>query len=68
MQIPFVAQAVLAGGNVRVGLEDNLYLNRGELATNGKLVERAVNILENMNVSIMGPAEVREKLQLTKHA
>ena len=68
MQIPFVAQAVLAGGNVRVGLEDNLYLNRGELATNGKLVERAVNILENMNVSVMGPAEVREKLQLTKHA
>jgi uncharacterized protein (DUF849 family) len=68
MQIPFVAQAVLAGGNVRVGLEDNLYLNRGELATNGKLVERAVNILENMNVSIMGPQEVREKLKLTKHA
>jgi uncharacterized protein (DUF849 family) len=68
MQIPFVAQAVLAGGNVRVGLEDNLYLNRGELATNGKLVERAVNILENMNVSIMGPKEVREKLKLTKHA
>jgi uncharacterized protein (DUF849 family) len=59
---------VLAGGNVRVGLEDNLYLNRGELATNGKLVERAVNILENMNVSIMGPKEVREKLKLTKHA
>jgi uncharacterized protein (DUF849 family) len=53
---------------VRVGLEDNLYLNRGELATNGKLVERAVNILENMNVSVMGPAEVRKKLQLTKHA
>jgi hypothetical protein len=68
MQLPFVAQAVLAGGNVRVGLEDNLYLNRGELATNGKLVERAVNILENMNVSVMGPAEVRKKLQLTKHA
>ena len=68
MQIPFVAQSVLAGGNVRVGLEDNLYLNRGELATNGKLVERAVNILENMNVSILGPKEVREKLKLTKHA
>ena len=68
MQIPFVAQSVLAGGNVRVGLEDNLYLNRGELATNGKLVERAVNILENMNVNILGPQEVREKLKLTKHA
>ena len=67
MQIPFVAQAVLAGGNVRVGLEDNLYLNKGQLATNGQLVERAANILENMNVSIMGPKEVREKLKLTKH-
>ena len=67
MQLPFVAQAVLAGGNVRVGLEDNLYLNRGELATNGKLVERAVGILEGMNVKIMGPDEVRAKLALTKH-
>ena len=67
MQLPFVAQAVLAGGNVRVGLEDNLYLNRGELATNGKLVERAVGILEGMNVKVMGPDEVRAKLKLTKH-
>ena len=67
MQLPFVAQAVLAGGNVRVGLEDNLYLNRGELATNGKLVERAVGILEGMNVKVMGPDEVRAKLSLTKH-
>lgn len=66
MQLPFVAQSVLAGGNVRVGLEDNLYLNRGELATNGTLVERAVDILEGMNVKVMGPAEVREKLKLTK--
>jgi uncharacterized protein (DUF849 family) len=66
MQLPFVAQSVLAGGNVRVGLEDNLYLNRGELATNGTLVERAVGILEGMNVKVMGPAEVREKLKLTK--
>lgn len=68
MQIPYVAMAVLAGGNVRVGLEDNLYLNRGELATNGQLVERAVKILDNMNVSMMSPKEVREKLKLTKHA
>ena len=45
MQLPFVAQAVLAGGNVRVGLEDNLMLSRGVLATNGELVERAVAIL-----------------------
>lgn len=67
MQLPFVAQAVLAGGNVRVGLEDNLYLDRGVLATNADLVDRAVKILDNMNVSVMGPADVRKKLQLTKH-
>ena len=66
MQLPFVAQSVLAGGNVRVGLEDNLYLSKGELATNGRLVERAAAILENMNVSVMGPDEVRAKLQLQK--
>ena len=68
MQLPFVAQAVLAGGNVRVGLEDNLYLDRGQLATNGQLVDRARKILENMNVSVMGPADVRAKLNLTKHS
>jgi uncharacterized protein (DUF849 family) len=51
---------------VRVGLEDNLYLNKGELATNGSLVDRARKILENMNVKVLGPQEVREKLQLTK--
>ena len=68
MQLPYVAMAVLAGGNVRVGLEDNLYLNRGELATNGQLVDRAVKILDNMNVSVMSPNEVRTKLKLTKHA
>jgi len=68
MQLPFVAQSVLAGGNVRVGLEDNLYLNKGELATNGSLVERATKILQGMNVNVLGPKEVREKLQLTKRA
>ena len=68
MQLPFVAQSVLAGGNVRVGLEDNLYLNKGELATNGSLVERAAKILEGMNVKVLGPQEVREKLQLKKRA
>ena len=67
MQLPFVAQSVLAGGNVRVGLEDNLYLNKGELATNGSLVERAAKILQGMNVKVMGPDEVRAKLSLTKH-
>jgi uncharacterized protein (DUF849 family) len=64
MQIPFVAMAALAGGNVRVGLEDNLYLSRGKLASNGDLVERAVRILEGMNARMLGPDEVREKLRL----
>jgi uncharacterized protein (DUF849 family) len=64
MQIPFVAMAALAGGNVRVGLEDNLYLSRGRLASNGELVERAVHILEAMNARVLGPEEVREKLRL----
>lgn len=66
MQLPYVTMAVLAGGNVRVGLEDNIYLSRGELATNGQLVERAVAILESMNVRIIGPDEMRTKLKLTK--
>jgi len=64
MQLPFVAFAPLVGGNVRVGLEDNIYLSRGRLATNAELVERAVVILEAMNVRVLGPAEVREKLAL----
>ena len=66
MQLAYVGMAVLAGGNVRVGLEDNIYLSRGRLATNGQLVERAVSILENMNVRVLGPDEVRAKLRLTK--
>ncbi|HZS84452.1 MAG TPA: 3-keto-5-aminohexanoate cleavage protein [Stellaceae bacterium] len=64
MQLPYVAMAALAGGNVRVGLEDNLYLSKGVLASNGGLVERAVTILEAMNVRIVGPAEARQKLKL----
>jgi len=67
MQLPYVALAALAGGNVRVGLEDNLYLSRGVLATNAQLVERAVTILEAMNVRVLGPAEVRENLALVAH-
>jgi uncharacterized protein (DUF849 family) len=66
MQLPFVAMAVLTGGNVRVGLEDNLYLRRGEQAANAALVERAVAILEAMNVRVLGPEEVREKLGLRR--
>jgi uncharacterized protein (DUF849 family) len=68
MQLPFVAMAALVGGNVRVGLEDNIYLSRGTLASNGELVDRAVRILESMNVKILGPARVREKLRLRRAA
>ena len=66
MQLPYVAMAASVGANIRVGLEDNLYLDRGVFATNAQLVERAVNILTNMNVKVMGPEAVREKLGLQK--
>ena len=65
MQLPYVALAPIVGGNVRVGLEDNIWLERGVKATNGQLVERAVAILEAMNVRVLGPEETREKLRLT---
>ena len=64
MQLPFVALAPIVGANVRVGLEDNIYLSRGRPATNAELVERAVAILEAINVRVLGPAEVRERLSL----
>jgi uncharacterized protein (DUF849 family) len=67
-EMPYVAAAVLAGGNVRVGLEDNLYLEKGVLATNAQLVERAARIVTDMGANIIGPAAVREKLKLTKRA
>ncbi|WP_419849420.1 3-keto-5-aminohexanoate cleavage protein [Candidatus Poriferisocius sp.] len=66
-QLPYVGLAAIAGGNVRVGLEDNIYLTRGQLATNAALVARAVTILEAMNYEVQGPEAVREKLHLTKH-
>ena len=66
MQLPYVGMAALAGGNVRVGLEDNIYLQKGVLATNGALVERAVTILEAMNARVLGPAEARTLLKLKK--
>jgi len=65
-QLPYAALATIVGGNVRVGLEDNIYLSRGQLATNAQLVERAVTINEAMNVKIMTPEDVRAKLKLTK--
>jgi len=64
-QLPYVALAPIVGGNVRVGLEDNIWLERGVRATNGQLVERAVAILEAMNVRVLGPEETREKLRPT---
>ena len=67
-QMAYVAASVLAGGNVRVGLEDNLWLGKGQLATNAQLVERAGSIIENMGARLMTPAEVRVKLGLTKRA
>lgn len=67
-QMPFVAAAVLAGGNVRVGLEDNLWLGKGQLATNAQLVERAVTIIAGLGARVIGPAEVRQRLGLTKRA
>lgn len=67
-QMAYVAASVLAGGNVRVGLEDNLWLDKGVLATNAQLVERAVTITENLGARVIGPAQVREKLGLVKRA
>lgn len=66
LQMEYVALAAIAGGNIRVGLEDNLYLGKGQLATNADLVGRAVEILDRLGYSVKGPAEVRDQLQLTK--
>lgn len=68
MELPFVAAMALSGGNARVGLEDNLYLQKGVKAKNHQLVERAVAILSAMNVRILSAEEVRQKLHLQKRA
>ena len=65
MQMPMVAQSVMLGGHVRVGLEDNLYLERGVLATNAQLVEKAVRIVELMGAAVQSPAEARKTLGLS---
>jgi len=67
-QMPYVAASVLAGGNVRVGLEDNLMLGRGNLVTNADLVENAVNIIEGLGAKVIGPDDVRKNLGLEKRA
>lgn len=66
MQMPYAAIMPVFGGNVRVGLEDNIYLSRGVKATNAQLVERAVQVLEGMGVGILGPDEARAVLKLEK--
>ncbi|MDH3662811.1 MAG: 3-keto-5-aminohexanoate cleavage protein [Alphaproteobacteria bacterium] len=66
MQMPFVAAAALLGGNVRVGLEDNLYLDKGVFARNAELVTRAIEILQRLGCRILGPEDVRAKLNLKK--
>ena len=65
-QMPMAAQAVIMGGHVRVGLEDNLYLERGVLATNAQLVEKARKIIELLGARVVSPEEGREKLKLNK--
>ncbi len=64
LQMPMVAQAMLLGGNVRVGLEDNLFLEKGVLASNGQLVERAVSLINNLGSRVASPARAREMLGL----
>ena len=64
MEMPMVAQAVLLGGNVRVGLEDNIFLDKGVLASNGMLVERAVEIIERLGARVVGPDEARAIMKL----
>jgi uncharacterized protein (DUF849 family) len=66
MQLPYVAMAALAGGNIRVGLEDNIWLARGVKATNAQLVERAVAILTAMGARVLGPEDVRNKIRLRR--
>ncbi|WP_030294162.1 MULTISPECIES: 3-keto-5-aminohexanoate cleavage protein [unclassified Streptomyces] len=68
MQMPWVAQSILLGGHVRVGLEDNLYLAKGVKATNGQLVERAVRITESLGSRVATPDEAREELGLRPRA
>ncbi len=67
-EFPMAAQSVILGGNVRVGLEDNLYLDRGVFASNGKLVERARRIIEDLGCAVATPQESRDILQLKNFA
>ena len=66
MQMPMAAAAVAMGGNVRVGLEDNLYLEKGVLASNDQLVTRVIEIIQRMGSRVLSPQETRDKLRLKK--
>ena len=66
MQMPMAAAAVARGGNVRVGLEDNLYLEKGVLASNDQLVTRVIEIIQRMGSRVLSPKETRDKLKLKK--
>ena len=66
MQMPMLAQSILLGGNVRVGLEDNLYLEKGVFASNAQLVEKAIRIIDEIGSSVLTPDETRNKLKLNK--
>ena len=66
LEMPFVAQAILLGGHVRVGLEDNLYLERGVPATNAQLVEKAIKLIDLLGARAVTPDEARARLKLRK--
>ena len=65
-EMPFVAKTVEMGGNPRVGLEDNLYLSKGKLATNAQLVEKAIGIVNDLGFTTLTPEETRKKLKLVR--
>ena len=64
MQLPTVREAAQRGGNIRVGLEDNIYISKGVKATNEALVEEAKKILKELDIEPLTPAEAREKFYL----
>ncbi len=65
-EFPMVAQAIINGGNARVGLEDNIYLEKGVFASNGQLVEKAVKLIETLGAKTLTAAEARKKLGIVK--
>jgi uncharacterized protein (DUF849 family) len=64
MQMPMAIQSMLLGGNVRVGLEDNLYLDKGVFATNAQLVDKIVTTMDGLGAKPMTPQEARKHLGL----